>query len=170
MWAQIAAGVVLLVVIVAASGGGGGDKEAGEVAAVDEPTTTAEDTTTTTEETTTATEETTTTETLPAVACETPVDSTLNRIAASLEGEPSPTIAAAQTAMFTVEGDQGRIIVVRFAGPGVDGEEAVFAIGPSGTFYAEDGMAQEFSSLPEQRLGPAWNEPIEQVRACLANV
>jgi hypothetical protein len=101
--------------------------------------------------------------------CEPVVDSTLVRITSSLEGDPAPTIAKAQTAEFTVNGDTGRIVVAELAGPGVDGERAVFAIGPSGTIYAEDSIADAFSTLQRQDLDDSWDDAIHVVTECLDN-
>lgn len=165
VWQQVAAGIVVLVVIIAAAGGG--DEASEDETAAEVTTTEAEATTTTTAEVTSTTEAGTTTTSAgdDAVVCEPLVDDTAARINASLEGV---NLGDAQTAAFTVEGDQGRVIVGQLDGPGMNGQVAVFMVGASGTIYAADSFAHEFSTLEEVDLDGVWDDPIDSVRDCLS--
>lgn len=148
---------VLALVTLAACGGDDDDAAS--------PSDTAQSTTTTSSSSTT-TEAAAEPDTMTA-PCEAVAESSLNRIIASLEGDPTPTVAASQTAMFTVSGDDGRVIALQLSGPGVGDDPAIFMVGPSGSFYSANIPAKAFSDFDPIDLGSEWNEPIDYVIGCL---
>lgn len=116
------------------------------------------------EATTTTAADTTTT---GASSCEALSADLAARVSASLEGEPAPQLSHASTAMFTVGGDPGRIVAATLDGPGVDDEVAVWAIGPSGTIYSANAIAEAFSTFESIDLDSGWDDPIDEVTGCL---